>query len=59
MTAEELFQTLSKLKDEYGTLDIPISLFSYNDEDRHQVDFIDIFYDNNESELHSIDLNFF
>ena len=58
MTAQDLFEQLLELKEKFGTLDVPLTLFSYDDEDRHQIDCVDIFYDNGNEELHSIDLNF-
>ncbi len=55
MTAQELLDWLLQLSQEHGKLDIPISIFI--NEDRVPVEAIDVFYDNNDKDIHSIDLN--
>ncbi len=55
MTAQELLTFLLQLHQEHGNLDIPISIFL--NEDRMQIEEVDVFYDNGNKDIHSIDLN--
>jgi hypothetical protein len=55
MTAQELLNFLLQLQQEHGNLDIPISIFL--NEDRMPIEEVDVFYDNGNKDIHSIDLN--
>lgn len=55
INAQELFEQLLQLHQEHGSLDIPISIFV--NEDRMQIEDVDVFYDNGNKTIHSIDLN--
>jgi len=57
MTGEELLQQLLTLKEEWGTLDVPICVFK--DEDRHEIGVLDLFTNGvyEKRVLHSIDIN--
>jgi len=56
-TAADLLKRLQAIKKEYGTLDVPISV--YVNDDRYSISFLDIFTDNmkDNERLHSIDIN--
>lgn len=56
MNAQELFELLEAIKEEYGTLDdIPVHVFLYDEGARHQVESLDVLVENEKQ--HSIDLN--
>jgi hypothetical protein len=55
VTAQELLDFLLQLHQEHGSLDIPISIFV--NEDRMPIGEMDVFYDNGNKNIHSIDLN--
>jgi hypothetical protein len=55
INAQGLFEQLLQLHQEHGSLDIPISIFVNGD--RMQIEDVDVFYDNGNKTIHSIDLN--
>jgi hypothetical protein len=55
INAQELLEQLLQLHQEHGSLDIPISIFVNGE--RMQIEDVDVFYDNGNKTIHSIDLN--
>lgn len=58
MTAHQLFEKLLDIQKEFGTLNVPISVWK-QDDDRYEISEIDIItdYDVKNEKLHSIDIN--
>jgi hypothetical protein len=56
MTAQELFDKLLSIREQFGTLDVPVSIWM-PDADRHELAEVDWFTDGAEQHLHSIDIN--
>ena len=55
MTGEDLLKELLLVKEKYGTLDVPISIYFRND--RIELAELDVFIQGKRHELHSIDIN--
>ena len=56
MTAHEVFDKLLSIREQFGTLDVPITIWM-PDADRSEFSEVDWFTDGAEQHLHSIDLN--
>lgn len=59
-TAQHLFDELKSILDAHRTLDVPINVFCTGEcpvGDRVEIGNIDVFLDNGDTVLHSIDIN--